>query len=26
VVMSVNRQRQVNPVWQFVGDDRAARR
>jgi len=26
VVMSVNRQRHVNPVWQFVGDDGAAKR
>ena len=26
VVMSVNRQRHVNPVWQFVGDDGAVRR
>ena len=26
VLMSVNRQRHVNPVWQFVGDDGAAKR
>ena len=26
VVMSVNRQRHVDPVWQFVGDDGAVRR